>query len=661
TYTPNQDFNGADSFSYTVTDGAGGTDTATVTLSVGADNDAPVAGDDAFSTAEDVARLITAAELLANDTDVDGDTLTIASFTQAAHGTVVDHLDGTYTYTPNQDFNGADSFSYTVTDGAGGTDTATVTLSVGADNDAPVLDLIADQGVLVNQLLSIQASATDPDGPGDTLTFSLVGTVPTGAAITTDGLFTWTPTPTAYGTTPITVRVTDSGTPGLFDEDTFDVTVIAPPRVAIDDVLLVEPDDGQTALAVFRVMLSGPAPVGVSVSYANIATFNATPGVDFVAGSGTLTFDPGETEKTFSITVLGDASIEGDERFAYDIFSPVNAVLSGKQQGFADILDDDGETRVGIERRTAMEGDSGTTTAVFDVLLSSPSASTVTVDYATVAFQATAGVDYVAASGTLTFAPGETAKTVSVEIIGDTITDGDERFTVLLTNPTNATISGLSQDLNAFIVDDDGPGLMVATSIGSGDSGGDMPDAAQLEATLDAAVTLWTQALGADDPRLAQLAGLTIGVADFSGAALGSLDGGAILIDADAAGHGWFVDLTPAGNSEYRLSADAGMLSATPRSDAFGRMDLLTVVLHEIGHVLGFDHEDAASYAVMRDELSAGVRYTTAAPKFDLDAPWAGARKAAIAWDDWGSGWAPAHKPRVAHLGRTFADFLFSR
>ncbi|MDH5220684.1 MAG: Ig-like domain-containing protein, partial [Betaproteobacteria bacterium] len=556
---------------------------------------------------------------------------------------------------------GADSFSYTVTDGAGGTDTATVTLSVGADNDAPVLDLIADQGVLVNQLLSIQASATDPDGPGDTLTFSLVGTVPTGAAITTDGLFTWTPTPTAYGTTPITVRVTDSGTPGLFDEDTFDVTVIAPPRVAIDDVLLVEPDDGQTALAVFRVMLSGPAPVGVSVSYANIATFNATPGVDFVAGSGTLTFDPGETEKTFSITVLGDASIEGDERFAYDIFSPVNAVLSGKQQGFADILDDDGETRVGIERRTAMEGDSGTTTAVFDVLLSSPSASTVTVDYATVAFQATAGVDYVAASGTLTFAPGETAKTVSVEIIGDTITDGDERFTVLLTNPTNATISGLSQDLNAFIVDDDGPGLMVATSIGSGDSGGDMPDAAQLEATLDAAVTLWTQALGADDPRLAQLAGLTIGVADFSGAALGSLDGGAILIDADAAGHGWFVDLTPAGNSEYRLSADAGMLSATPRSDAFGRMDLLTVVLHEIGHVLGFDHEDAASYAVMRDELSAGVRYTTAAPKFDLDAPWAGARKAAIAWDDWGSGWAPAHKPRVAHLGRTFADFLFSR
>ncbi|MDH4095114.1 MAG: Ig-like domain-containing protein, partial [Betaproteobacteria bacterium] len=559
------------------------------------------------------------------------------------------------------DFNGADSFSYTVTDGAGGTDTATVTLSVGADNDAPVLDLIADQGVLVNQLLSIQASATDPDGPGDTLTFSLVGTVPTGAAITTDGLFTWTPTPTAYGTTPITVRVTDSGTPGLFDEDTFDVTVIAPPRVAIDDVLLVEPDDGQTALAVFRVMLSGPAPVEVSVSYANIATFNATPGVDFVAGSGTLTFDPGETEKTFSITVLGDASIEGDERFAYDIFSPVNAVLSGKQQGFADILDDDGETRVGIERRTAMEGDSGTTTAVFDVLLSSPSASTVTVDYATVAFQATAGVDYVAASGTLTFAPGETAKTVSVEIIGDTITDGDERFTVLLTNPTNATISGLSQDLNAFIVDDDGPGLMVATSIGSGDSGGDMPDAAQLEATLDAAVTLWTQALGADDPRLAQLAGLTIGVADFSGAALGSLDGGAILIDADAAGHGWFVDLTPAGNSEYRLSADAGMLSATPRSDAFGRMDLLTVVLHEIGHVLGFDHEDAASYAVMRDELSAGVRYTTAAPKFDLDAPWAGARKAAIAWDDWGSGWAPAHKPRVAHLGRTFADFLFSR
>jgi hypothetical protein len=74
--------------------------------------------------------------------------------------------------------------------------------------------------------------------------------------------------------------------------------------------------------------------------------------------------------------------------------------------------------------------------------------------------------------------------------------------------------------------------------------------------------------------------------------------------------------------------------------------------------MLGFDHEDASRYAVMGDELDAGVRYTTAAPRFDLDAPAAGKSGAHIAWDDWGGDWAPAHKPRAGHFGRSFADFL---
>jgi hypothetical protein len=90
-------------------------------------------------------------------------------------------------------------------------------------------------------------------------------------------------------------------------------------------------------------------------------------------------------------------------------------------------------------------------------------------------------------------------------------------------------------------------------------------------------------------------------------------------------------------------------------------MDLLTVVMHEVGHVLGFDHDDASRYAVMRDELSAGVRYTTAALRFDLDAPWAGESGGRIAWDGVAGDWAPAHKPRGGHLARSFADFLFRR
>jgi hypothetical protein len=298
---------------------------------------------------------------------------------------------------------------------------------------------------------------------------------------------------------------------------------------------------------------------------------------------------------------------------------------------------------------------------VFDVWLSSASTLTVEVDYATVQSSATADVDYLTTSGTLTFAPGETHQTISVTIIGDSEAEPEERFTLALSSPDNATISMFSDTLNATIVNDDGPGLLTAASLGSGEDIGPAPEAAQLQATLDAAVALWTQALGENDARLAQLSGITIGVADFSGATLGTLDGNTILIDADAAGHGWFVDLTPTGSSEFRMRADAGILSATPRSDAFGRMDLLTVVMHEIGHVLGLDHEDASRYAVMSDELDAGVRYTLAAPRFDLDAPAAGKARAHVAWDDWGSDWAPAHKPRPGLFGRSFADFILRR
>ncbi|MCH7926071.1 MAG: cadherin-like domain-containing protein, partial [Planctomycetes bacterium] len=97
---------------------------------VPAGNAAPDAVDDAVSTNEDTA--VTTGNVLINDTDPEGDTLTITGFTQAANGTVVDNGDGTFTYTPNANFNGSDSFTYTVDDGNGNTDTATVNVTVNA-------------------------------------------------------------------------------------------------------------------------------------------------------------------------------------------------------------------------------------------------------------------------------------------------------------------------------------------------------------------------------------------------------------------------------------------------------------------------------------------------------------------------------------------------
>ncbi|WP_371153421.1 Hint domain-containing protein [Jannaschia sp. 2305UL9-9] len=165
-YTPNADYNGSDSFTYTVSDGQGGETTGTVNIGVTPVNDDPVANDDNGSAVEDGGAVVV--NLIGNDTDVDGDTLTIDSFGQPANGTVVDNGDGTVSYTPDPDFNGEDSFTYTVTDGNGGTDTATVTITVDATADP---DGIVDGEDSGEEMLVGYDDSNDPtDGGGDQIT-----------------------------------------------------------------------------------------------------------------------------------------------------------------------------------------------------------------------------------------------------------------------------------------------------------------------------------------------------------------------------------------------------------------------------------------------------------------------------------------------------------
>src|SRR6266850_1801292 len=158
-----------DSFTYTVSDGHGGSDTALVTLRVTGVNDAPVAVDDSVSTDEDTSLIINA---LANDRDVD-DPLHVSVFTQGAHGSVVQNTDGTFTYNPNANFHGTDSFQYTLSDGQL-SDTATVSITVNPVNDNPVaaddLYTVVEDGSLSNPQPGILANDTDVDG--DTLSVS---------------------------------------------------------------------------------------------------------------------------------------------------------------------------------------------------------------------------------------------------------------------------------------------------------------------------------------------------------------------------------------------------------------------------------------------------------------------------------------------------------
>jgi VCBS repeat-containing protein len=137
-FEPAADYSGQATFSYTVSDGNGGTDTATVTLTITGVNDAPEATEVTITTSEDTATVV---DLLANVTDADGDSLTISGTPTAAHGTLTLNTDGTYTYTPEANYNGSDTVTYTVSDGHGGTTTVTSDVSIAAVNDAPVVTM----------------------------------------------------------------------------------------------------------------------------------------------------------------------------------------------------------------------------------------------------------------------------------------------------------------------------------------------------------------------------------------------------------------------------------------------------------------------------------------------------------------------------------------
>jgi hypothetical protein len=211
------------------------------------------------------------------------------------------------------------------------------------------------------------------------------------------------------------------------------------PTLSINDVSVTEGDSGTKTLD-FTVTLSTASGQTVTVNYAT-ADGTATAGTDYVAASGMLTFLPGDTTKTVSVTINGDTVVEPNETFLVNLTTPVNATITdGIGQGT--ITNDDVTPSLSITDVTANEGNAGTTAFTFTVTLSPSSTQTVTVDYATADGTATAPTDYTAIAATqLTFAPGETSKQVTVQVNGDTTVEPDETFFVNLSNPTNATIT----------------------------------------------------------------------------------------------------------------------------------------------------------------------------------------------------------------------------
>ena len=241
-YNPKVDFNGTDTFTYTISDGEF-TATATVTVTVDPVNDNPVAADDGVTTDEDVALTITAADLLSNDSDIDSANLTISSVSNPSNGTLVDNGDGAYTYTPGADFNGTDTFTYTISDGEF-TDTATVTVTVDPVNDAPVAE---DDAATTDEDTAVTVSvlANDSDVDGDTLSITGATNGSNGTVTFNSDDVTYTPNADFNGTDTFTYTISD----GEFTA-TATVTVTVDPvndaPVAEDDAATTDEDAAVT-------------------------------------------------------------------------------------------------------------------------------------------------------------------------------------------------------------------------------------------------------------------------------------------------------------------------------------------------------------------------------------------------------------------------------
>jgi len=212
------------------------------------------------------------------------------------------------------------------------------------------------------------------------------------------------------------------------------------PALSIADASVPEGHTG-TRPATFTVTLQPASRSPVTVAYAT-SDGTARSGRDYSARSGTLTFAPGQTTKTVAVPVTGDTTLEDDETFTVVLSGAAGATIA-RGTGVGTILNDDAPPvpTLSIGDVARPEGDSGTSVFTFTVTLSAASRSTVTVAYATADGTATAGSDYEARSGTLTFAPGETRQTIGVVVDGDKTPEPTEAFVVSLSRATGATIA----------------------------------------------------------------------------------------------------------------------------------------------------------------------------------------------------------------------------
>lgn len=416
TYTPNANSSGADSFTFRVSDGTADSAVVTVSLSVTAVNDAPAAAAESFAVSSGNA---VRGNVLLNDTDVEGAALTAVLVAGPTAGTLTLNLNGTFTYTPGTGFAGTDSFTYRASDGAAPSDVATVSFTAAGFQD---FDLVlttphTDIG------LGFEAGAWDlhvhnedadeeyePDGV-------LLAVVPQALTPRTGGFagaafdFIGTPVGGSFYLLPQTQNPellylgvgADEIAAGDFQGD------------AVTLRLLSVNGPGQ-----FSVWENGP--MGPTVLMATSDGITAADAIAAAAGS--------EAHYNFGFSARGRYEVTFEASGTLTDGTPSS---SGPVTYYFSV-DNLGQVQFSTASPTVAEGG----TAVVVVTRTGGSDGPLTVNYATSNGTATAGSDYTAASGTLTFNDGETVKTFSVAVANDAATEGNETVNLTLTAPAGS-------------------------------------------------------------------------------------------------------------------------------------------------------------------------------------------------------------------------------
>jgi hypothetical protein len=487
-------------------------------------------------------------------------------------------------------------FEFTVSIDKTASENITVVANTGLTLGEPATGGGVDFDDVLNQLLTIAAGTTSTTVTVDVIGEMLVEADETFAVDLTDARFD--------GATDIK-RVIIGDTQGIGTIENDDSTTIT-----IDNVSLAEGNSSTTAFQ-FTVSIDEVASKDITVRANTLGVTADGGGVDFTDLTNQLvTITAGTMSTMVTVNVTGELVQEDDETFQvnltdarFDGVPDATRVTFDDDQGIGTIEDDDSPT-ISIDNVMVLEGDNGAPNfAVFTVALSHAGTRAIDVDFATADDTANVGVDYVDTSGSLTFSiGGDLWQQILVPINGDVMDESDETFFVNLTSPIHASLS-VSQG-TATIKNDDDPFLKAAA--GQGPGGAAILTEAELASVVDQAVARWA-ATDLTQSQQNALNQVTFEIMDESDDRLGVTTLSVVSLDVDAAGWGWFVDASPADDQEFATYAGGSEFSAASGSPAFGKMDLLTAVMHELGHVLGYiDISDPQM--LMTDTLTTGSR-----------------------------------------------------